>query len=205
MTKTKLSKDVKPVTGVDPPDVDDLLRRALDRIVELEAQVEEYAVLPWGEGDKPLYWDMTIAERLLAVQKELNAVQAGGRSGAGNYKYRSHGAVTAAVRPLLAKYNVYMQVTTVEADTEVVTLNSKTNLLTKVQIAMSFWTAEKPVADHEHCLQNIYHGVGLDSRDLGPGKAISYAVKMGLLKQFMLDRLDDTPDLEADSNQDPWG
>jgi len=162
------------------------------------------AIAP-DEQETAIWEGLTIAERLLAIQWELDAVQAGGRSGAGNYKFRSHGAVTAVVRPFLKKYNVYMQVTEVEADTEVVTLNSKTNLLTKVTVALSFWTAESPIADHEHCLQNLTHAVGLDSRDLGPGKAISYAVKMGLLKQFMLDRLDDTPDLEADPNQDPWG
>lgn len=125
-----------------------------------------------------------IHERLLAVMGKVDYVQKDKKIDAGNRGYMvvTHDAVTAKVRPALVAEGVvyYPQNLKYEQDGN----------RTQVCLEIHFVNASDPT---DRVAVPTF-GYGIDSQDKGPGKAVSYAVKMALLKALGLETGEDADD-----------
>ena len=136
----------------------------------------------WGGAQKEMKAEVehpSIYKRLLAVMGEVAYVQKEAKEVNGQYRFVSHDAVTAKVRPAFIKHGVLVV-------TDLVGHRQDGNR-TEVDMSVSFINADHP--DDRITIQAF--GYGIDTQDKGPGKAISYAVKYALLKALMLETGDD--------------
>lgn len=132
-----------------------------------------------------------IFQRLNAVMKDVKYVQKD--RNAGSYKVVTHDAVTAKVRPALVEHGVWYG--------PVKCVRSQSGNRTEMDLVTRFVNVDEPsdFVDVETC------GYGVDSQDKGPGKAMSYCVKMALLKCLGLETgvdADDTAGPEAEHDPD---
>lgn len=132
----------------------------------------------------PLPDTRNIHQRLLDVMKEVDYIQKDRPIGSGTNSYMvvTHDAVTAKVRPVLVKHGViyYPQ--------NLVYVQNGNR--TELSLDIRFVNAANP-ADF---VSVPTLGYGIDSQDKGPGKAVSYAVKMALLKALGLETGEDADD-----------
>lgn len=148
----------------------------------------------------------TLAERMLQVMTEVSYVQKDEKKIDNKYRAVTHDAVIAKLRPSLVKNGILVLVDVKDhkiTDTwEASSYQGKKTRysLTEVTTAITFVNAFDS-QDRE-----IIHsfGYGIDNQDKGPGKAISYSVKTGLLKTFCLETGDD-PDQDQGDNYDVPG
>lgn len=127
---------------------------------------------------------LNLHQRLLLVMADVQYIQKDrtiGNKDSG-YKVVTHDAVTAKVRPALLKNRVldYPQ-------NLVCTQNGNR---TEMTMDIKFVNADEPT---DFILVPTV-GYGIDSQDKGPGKAMSYAVKMALLKALNLETGEDADD-----------
>lgn len=129
-----------------------------------------------AETKKPL----NLHQRLHAVMLDVDYVQKD--RDVGKYKVVSHDAVTAKVRPVLVKHGViyYPQ--------NLVSIQDGNR--TEVRLDIVFVNIDEPT--DRVSVPSI--GYGIDPSDKGPGKAVSYAVKMALLKTLGLETGEDADD-----------
>lgn len=128
-----------------------------------------------------------IYQRILAVASDVGyvkkdvKVQAGS---AGNYAGVSHDAVVAKLRGAMIKHGVAMSVTqTAEHITEGQTKSGAPKIRYAAWYTMRLINADAP----EQIVEQSIHVHAEDGGDKAPGKSISYAVKMLLLKTFLLE------------------
>ena len=120
-----------------------------------------------------------IFQRLNAVMKDVSFVSKGDKTVNGQYTFVSHDAVTAAVRKPMVEHGVVYFPTNLAY---VVNGNR-----VEVSIDLRFVNIDEPL-DY---VDIPTLGFGIDPQDKGPGKALSYAVKYGLLKALGLETGDD--------------
>lgn len=113
-------------------------------------------------------------EEVSYVQKEDKKVN-------NQYKFVSHDAVTAAIRPALLKYGVIAVPNFFDISVD----GNRTNC----SMAMTFVNMDLPEDKIE--IPCAGFGQGIDPQDKGAGKAMSYAYKYALLKIFALETGDD--------------
>src|SRR5688572_5129635 len=113
------------------------------------------------------------------VMKAVSYVQKEEKMVNNQYRFVSHDAVTAKLRPHLIEAGVLV--------VPRVTKHSQDGNRTEVDIEVDFVNVEKP----EDRITIPMFGFGIDPQDKGPGKAVSYAVKYALLKAFSLETGDD--------------
>lgn len=128
--------------------------------------------------------EKNIYQRLHEVMKKVEYVQKGEKKDGIQYRFVSHDAVTAKVRPALVECGIVYH-----PKNMVVRQNGNR---TEVELDIRFVNIDKP----EDFVDVPSFGYGIDSQDKGPGKAISYAVKYALLKSLGLETGDDP---EADN------
>jgi len=123
-------------------------------------------------------------QRLLDVMKEVDYVQKDRPIGSGSnaYKVVTHDAVTAKVRPSLVKHGLVYY-----PQNLVYTQNGNR---TEITVDIVFVNAANP--QDKIAVPTL--GYGVDNQDKGPGKALSYAVKMALLKALGLETGEDADD-----------
>lgn len=121
-----------------------------------------------------------IHQRLHAVMQDVSYIQKD-RS-VGNYKVVSHDAVTAKVRPVLVKHGVIYYPQSM--------VHEQNGNRTEVHMDIVFVNVDRP--DDKIAVPTF--GYGIDTSDKGPGKAVSYAVKMALLKALGLETGEDADD-----------
>lgn len=122
-------------------------------------------------------------QRLLAVMLEVDYVQKDRQIGdAKGYMVVSHDAVTAKVRPVLVKHGILYYPQNLK--------HTQNGNRTEIEVDIKFVNAADP-ADH---IFVPTLGYGIDAQDKGPGKALSYAVKMALLKALGLETGTDADD-----------
>ena len=123
-----------------------------------------------------------IYQRILDVMCDVKYVQKDGRmhKDAGGYKFVSHDAVMAAVRPALVKHGIVVISTVADIQQD--------GNRTMVKMLVRFVCADDPTRSY---VEVLYPGYGIDKQDKGPGKAISYAVKYALLKTLCLETGED--------------
>ena len=133
---------------------------------------------------------------------ELHYVAKGDKTVNGQYRFVSHDQVVAKVQKMLVKYRV----TTIPTVHEITQDGNRTI----VKLNVTFVNADYP--GDNFTVQ--FPGYGIDGGgvtkdgrpipvgDKGPGKAVSYAYKYALLKQFNLETGDD-PDNDAEASYEP--
>lgn len=143
-----------------------------------------------------------IHQRVLGIMSELHYIEKGDKTVNGAYRFVSHDQAAAKVHPLLVKYGVTIIPTTEESIQD--------GNRTTVKLIMTFVNVDMP--SDNFSTRWIAHGIdgggtNKDGRaipigDKGPGKAISYAYKYGLLKTFCLETGED-PDYDAQAAYEP--
>lgn len=123
--------------------------------------------------------ERNIYQRLHAVMRKVDFVAKGDKKVNGQYSYVSHDAVTAAVRPHLVDEGV------IYFPQDLVTQQDGNR--TEVHFNVRFVNVDQPT----EFLDIPTFGYGIDPQDKGPGKAISYGVKMALLKALGLETGED--------------
>lgn len=128
-------------------------------------------------------------QRLHAVMEEISYVQKESKKVNNQFTYPSHDAVTAKVRGSLVTHRVLAVPSVNEFKQD--------GNRTSAGMTITFINIDAP----EEQMAVDCFGYGVDSQDKGPGKAVSYAVKYGLLKIFMLETGDDPEqDVGPESN-----
>lgn len=130
-----------------------------------------------------------IHQRMAAAMANVAYVQKDKPKGL-QYSIVSHDAVTAKCRPALLAERVIYYPQNMEF--------SQNGNRTEVRLDLKFVNIDAP----EDFILVPTLGYGLDNQDKGPGKAISYAVKYGLLKGLGLETGDD-PDLDQTTEHTP--
>jgi ERF superfamily len=120
-----------------------------------------------------------IHQRLHAVMEQVKYVQKDDKKVNGQYRFVTHDAVSALIRPELVKQGILLIVS--------VKSHIQEGNRTEVNLELTFCNIDSP--DDKITLSAF--GYGIDTQDKGPGKAISYAVKYALLKMFCLETGDD--------------
>ena len=129
-----------------------------------------------------------IYQRLNAIMQEIGYVQKDKQNSFMKFKYVSHDAVTASLRPFFVKNGVVVTCDIVQQDVkEITTGKADKAYMTAVTAQVSFINMDNP--DDRVIVHSI--GQGIDKNDLGPGKAVSYAYKYALLKTLALETGDD--------------
>jgi hypothetical protein len=123
--------------------------------------------------------EKNIYQRLHEVMKEVSYVQKGDKQVNGQYRFVSHDAVTGKIRPALLTHGVLSIPQNMK--------HVKDGNMTIIEMDIRFVNIDKP----EDFIDVPSVGYGIDSQDKGVGKAISYAVKYGLLKALSLETGDD--------------
>lgn len=131
-----------------------------------------------------------IYQRIHAVMQAVDYVQKEKKKDGIPYRFVSHDAVTAAIRPELVKEGV------IYFPQELVYKQDGNR--TEVTLNLHFVCADKP----EDKLVVPSFGFGIDNQDKGPGKAVSYAIKYALLKTFGLETGDD-PETDSIEHKKP--
>jgi hypothetical protein len=144
---------------------------------------------------------LTLAQRLAAVMGDVGYVQKGGKTQSGpSFKYVKHDDVVALVRPALVKHGVAFLATvrpeTVSCVEHGATKSGSLRYKTTLILDMTFVNADDP----GDAYSVSFPGEGIDTDDKGSGKALSYAIKNGLLKTFMIESGDDA-DNEATTQE----
>jgi hypothetical protein len=127
---------------------------------------------------------LNIYQRLNLVMRDVSFVAKGDKTVNGQYTFTSHDQVTAAVRKPMVEYGIVYHLTDL-----VYRIDGNR---TEVSCNIRFVNIDEPT-DY---IDVPTFGYGIDPQDKGPGKAMSYAVKYGLLKTLGLETGDD-PDNDA--------
>lgn len=117
--------------------------------------------------------EFNIYQRMLAIMAELEYIKKRPKAGL-PYPYIAHDDVTEAVHGLFIKHRVYVATSVVDSRQEGNRYWGR--------IRLDWVNADKP---EDRC-STFHEGHGVDNQDKGPGKALSYAVKMGVLKGLWL-------------------
>lgn len=131
-----------------------------------------------------------IFQRILNLMGDLDYIQKGNNKVAGQYRFVSHDQVSAKVHPLLVKHGIAV-IPSVEG------FKQEGNR-TEVKMVIAFRNCD----DLTDGFSINSFGYGIDSGDKGPGKAVSYAYKMALLKIFCLETGED-PDYDQEAHHEP--
>lgn len=133
----------------------------------------------------------TLLERLFEVFKEVAYIQK--QEGQGlKYKFVAHDAVVAKLRPALIAHGIFLATSVDEVKSEAMEVTDRNGIAKTVfRSTCKVTICALSVDDPEDCIAVTSYGEGLDPQDKSTGKAISYAVKYGLLKLFMLETGDE--------------
>ena len=132
------------------------------------------------KDDEPI---RTLAQRLSAIMADIPYVKKRPKEGL-PYPFVAHDDVAAALQPLFVKHGVICLPSVVERQQN----GNRCEALVRLRYIST------DIPSDTLAVEVFAHGV--DNQDKGPGKALSYAVKMGLLKTFMI------PTGEKDIEQD---
>lgn len=142
---------------------------------------------------------LNIHQRMHAVMLDVGYIQKN-KMVDGKFPVVTHDAVTAKLRPSLLRHGILV-IPSVESHNIAAQWESKTGVrmtLTECDATVAFINIDKP-ADH---ITVTGFGYGIDNQDKGPGKCMSYIVKMAMLKCFSLESGDD-PDQDQGVDSPP--
>lgn len=135
-----------------------------------------------------------IHQRLLAVRQQVTGLSKDGQSNFGErFKYVSSNNILGQLRPLLDAEGVMLEVRIVahrmvhkwEAG-----MGERKEHLTELDVEFVWVNVDNP----QDRIVSPWYGQGLDTGEKGVGKALTYAEKYFLLKQFSIPTDEDDPD-----------
>lgn len=129
---------------------------------------------------------LNIYQRLLLAMEDVAYIKKEGKAPEkiGAYGFVKHDDVTAKVRPALIKHGIYLKTTVLKHSAEWLKDGyDKPFIFTTVEVEMTFINVDEP----GNSVSATHWGYGIDRGDKGIGKAVSYAVKTGMLKGLCLE------------------
>jgi hypothetical protein len=142
-----------------------------------------------------------IYQRVNAVMQAVERIQKDSKPKSGpQYRYASQAAILEAVRPHLIEQGIVIIPSVMQSRNESVQVvrdsgKQASEVRTEIDLKMTFVNMDNPEDRFDAC----FPGIGIDSGDKGPGKALAYAFKYGLLKMFIIP-LSDEPENDASNN-----
>lgn len=132
------------------------------------------------------YQKPNLFQRIVAIMREVKYIQKDTRVNTGRESYPAvtHDRVAATLHPALAKHGIVVMPSLLESETkEGQTKNGMAKIRYSGKYHITFINSDNP--DEQYSM--IMEGHADDMGDKAPGKALSYAVKMALLKAFALE------------------
>jgi len=132
-----------------------------------------------------------IYQRLNAVMKQVSYIQKEDKKVNNQYTYVSHDAVTAKCRQAFVEHGIIVLPTVTDSKTDhyVSTMGGREVTVYRTEVKLT--TVFVNIDNKEDACQIQSIGMGLDTQDKAPGKAVSYAFKYALLKALCLETGDD--------------
>jgi len=116
-----------------------------------------------------------IHQRMLAIMNDVEYIQKKENAAKGlPYKFVTHDQVTSKLHVPMVRHGIFTKTDILECIQE--------GNRSQVKARISFINVDDP----QDLIEVDSYGYGIDNQDKGIGKAISYASKMALLKNFML-------------------
>lgn len=131
-----------------------------------------------------------IHQRIASVMKDVAYIQKEDKKVNNQYRFVSHDAVTAKVRPALIEHGVIVEPSVVS--------HTREGNFTSAEMDVSFVNVDDP----KDRITIKTFGYGVDNQDKGPGKAMSYAYKYALLKALALETGDDPERDNIEANEE---
>lgn len=143
---------------------------------------------------------LNIHQRMHAVMQDVSYIQKDQKPVDGKYRAVTHDVLTAKLRPSLLQHGILVIPSVKEHSISEPwqTKNGGRATLTECTATVAFINIDKP-DDH---ITVTGFGYGIDNQDKGPGKCMSYIVKMAMLKCFSLESGDD-PDQDQGVDSPP--
>jgi hypothetical protein len=143
--------------------------------------VQDYWPYSYPQEWFDLVSKLNIHQRIHGAMADIQPLEKTKKDGI-KFAFHGHEAVTATVKGLAEKWRFCVESTVLEHKFEVTEIYGKPRMLCILHVAVRFINIDNPLESTE--ILSI--GYGVDESDKGPGKALSYAVKMALLKTFLV-------------------
>ena len=124
---------------------------------------------------------LNIYQRLHGAMADAKPVAKTAQAGI-KFRFHGHEAVSAMVKALAEKWRIVVESSVVGHNFEVTEIYGKPRPLCALTVRVRWINIDKPEEYSE--VQTI--GYGVDESDKGPGKALSYALKMAQLKALLI-------------------
>ena len=124
---------------------------------------------------------LNIYQRIHGAMADAKPVEKTAKDGV-KFKFHGHEGVSAMVKALAEKWRFVIQPSVHSHELQTVESYGKMRPLTILGINVHFVNIDNP----EDRLEVLSVGYGVDDSDKGPGKAMSYAIKMAELKTFSI-------------------
>lgn len=124
---------------------------------------------------------LNIYQRLHGAMADAKPVAKTAKDGI-KFKFHGHEAVNAMVKALAEKWRIVVESSVVEHRFEITEIYGKPRPLCILTVRVRWINIDKPEEYSE--VQAV--GYGVDESDKGPGKALSYAIKMAQLKALLI-------------------
>ena len=124
---------------------------------------------------------MNIHQRIHGAMADAKPVEKTSKDGI-KFKFHGHEGVSAMVKALAEKWRFVIEAQVTNSEMQMLEIYGKLRPLTILTVSVSFINIDNPVDR----LDSMTVGYGVDESDKGPGKALSYAIKMAELKTFSI-------------------
>lgn len=124
---------------------------------------------------------MNIHQRIHGAMTDAKPVAKTQKDGI-KFKFHGHEGVSAMVKALAEKWRFVIEASVIERELQVLELYGKPRPLCVLTVRVRFVNIDNPMDR----MEAVTVGYGVDESDKGPGKALSYAIKMAELKTFSI-------------------
>ena len=124
---------------------------------------------------------MNIHQRIHGAMADAKPVEKTSKDGV-KFKFHGHEGVSAMVKALAEKWRFVIEAQVTNSEMQMLEIYGKLRPLTILTVSVSFINIDNPVDR----MDSMTVGYGVDESDKGPGKALSYAIKIAELKTFSI-------------------
>lgn len=124
---------------------------------------------------------LNIHQRIHGAMADAKPVEKTSKDGV-KFKFHGHEGVSAMVKALAEKWRFVIEAQVTNSEMQMLEIYGKLRPLTILTVSVAFINIDNP----EDSMQSMTVGYGVDESDKGPGKALSYAIKMAELKTFSI-------------------
>jgi hypothetical protein len=124
---------------------------------------------------------LNIYQRLHGAMADVQPLEKSEKTGI-KFKFHGHEAVSSMVKGIAEKWRFVVESSAVDHRFEVTEIYGKPRMLCILTVRVRFVNIDRP----DDFTETLAVGYGVDESDKGPGKALSYALKMACLKAFLI-------------------